>query len=214
LAHHGVLFLDELPEFNKNVIEILRQPIEDGSVTISRVSATLTYPSKFMLIASMNPCPCGYYPDIEKCHCSPIQIMRYLSKISGPLLDRIDIHIEASAISYDSLHNSNPAESSKKIKARIGAVHKIQQKRYVKEGIHYNAHLGPQVIKTHCIVDKEGTDLLEAAFKHLELSARAYYKVLKVARTIADLGGAEVITAIHVAEAISYRTLDRKYWNR
>jgi len=214
LAHHGVLFLDELPEFNRNVIEILRQPIEEGQVTISRVNATLTYPSKFMLIASMNPCPCGYYPDIEKCSCTPYQIKRYLSKISGPLLDRIDIHVEADTINYADLHAQTISETSDTIKTRIQEIHQIQKERYKDTTNRFNAHLSPHAIKQFCHVDKSAGKLLKDAFKHLELSARAYYKVLKVARTIADMDYSDRILESHVAEAINYRTLDRKYWNR
>lgn len=213
LSHHGVLFLDELPEFNKNVIEVLRQPLEDGKVTISRVQASFTFPSEFMLVASMNPCPCGYFPDEERCNCSPIQIKRYLNRISGPLLDRIDIHVEAGAVDYASLTDTTSAEASKSIKKRIENAHDIQKDRNKYNKHYYNSVLTSKDIKTYCALDQEADDLLKTAFEHLDLSARGYTKVLRVARTIADLEGQETVRSTHVAEAISYRTLDRKYWS-
>lgn len=212
LSHNGVLFLDEMPEFNKNVLEIMRQPLENGEVTISRVNATLTYPANFMLIASMNPCPCGYYPDKEKCNCSPIQIKRYLGKISGPLLDRIDLHVEARNINYYDLNEQKKPESSKSIKKRVTKAHKIQQKRYQDSKIYFNSMLGPVGIEKYCVLDDKGKEMIEMAFKKLDLSARAYHRILKVARTIADLDEQDNILENHLAEAIQYRSLDRKYW--
>lgn len=212
LAHNGILFLDELPEFQKNVLEVLRQPIEDGEVTISRVNSTLTYPANFMLVCSMNPCPCGFYPDNEKCSCTPPQIKRYLNKISGPLLDRIDLHVEAARVDYSSLKSKSKEESSKSIKKRVKLAHSIQKERYVGTDAFFNAHLTPNQIAKYCRTEKEGDQLLKEAFTKLELSARAYHRILKVARTIADLEESENIKEYHIAEAIQYRTLDRKYW--
>ena len=214
LSHHGVLFLDELPEFSKNVIEVLRQPMEDGAVTISRVNATLTYPTRFMLIASMNPCPCGYYGDpVHECSCSQKNIERYLGKISGPLLDRIDIHIEVTPVNYSELDNhTDKIESSKEIRERVNKARDIQVNRYKGENIFSNSQLSPKNINKYCKLDTKGKELIKEAFERLGLSARAYNKVLKVARTIADLDGKENIESCHLAEAIQYRSLDRKYW--
>lgn len=214
LAHHGVLFLDELPEFQKNVIEVLRQPMEDGLVTISRVNATLVYPAKFMLVCSMNPCPCGYYPDVEKCHCTPWQIKRYLSKVSGPLLDRIDLHIEAGKIDFDDLCYKDHSESSVDIAGRVIKSIAVQKERHKDLPIVYNAHLRPKDIDRICALDSASKKMLKLAFEKMGLSARAYHRILKVARTIADLEGSRDIKEPHIAEAIQYRTLDRKYWNR
>ncbi|WDV47682.1 YifB family Mg chelatase-like AAA ATPase [Clostridiaceae bacterium M8S5] len=214
LAQYGVLFLDELPEFQKNALEVLRQPLEDGEVTISRVTATITYPSKFMLVASMNPCPCGYYGDPNHdCTCSMKEINRYLGRISGPLLDRIDIHIEANPIKYDDLKNNKKEETSQMIKERVNEVRKVQLKRYKKEGTLYNANLSARGVKKYCKLDKDGEELLKMAFDKFSLSARAYNKILKVSRTIADLDKSDDIKARHIAEAIQYRSLDRKYWS-
>lgn len=214
LAHHGVLFLDELPEFSRHVIEMLRQPLEDGEVTISRVQASLTYPANFMLVASMNPCPCGFYPDYERCQCTPGQIRRYLNRISGPLLDRIDIHVEAGAIAYDDIQKKAREEPSKAIKSRIIKTQLRQQKRYGQTGSFYNALLSGKEIEQYCQVDAMGQKLLKEAFDKLDFSARAYFKILKIARTIADLDDQPMILEKHIAEALSYRALDRKYWNR
>ena len=214
LAHNGVLFLDELPEFQKNVLEVLRQPLEDGEVTISRVNSTLTYPSNFMLICSMNPCPCGFYPDYEKCSCSPMQIKRYLGKISGPLLDRIDLHVEASKIDYIDLKQESKEEKSSKIKERVEIAHEVQKFRYKNSKAFFNSHLSPKEINKFCKVEKNGENMLKDAFEKLDLSARAYHRILKVARTIADLEQVDEIKENHIAEAIQYRTLDRKYWSR
>ncbi len=214
LAHHGILFLDELPEFSKNVIEVLRQPMEDGIVTISRVNATLTYPTKFMLVASMNPCPCGYYGDpVHQCSCSQKNIERYLGKISGPLLDRIDIHIEVTPVAYDDLERDNSnQESSKEIRERVNKARALQLERYKNENIFSNSQLSTKNINKYCKLDFKSKKLIKDAFEKLGLSARAYNKVLKVARTIADLEEQEVIQYHHLAEAIQYRNLDRKYW--
>lgn len=214
LAHNGVLFLDELPEFQKNVIEVLRQPLEEGAVTISRVSATIDYPARFMLVCSMNPCPCGYYPNPEKCSCTPYQIKRYLNKVSGPLLDRIDLHVEASNVDFKAINSEGACEGSQKIMARVLASQKIQKERYVDLGITYNAHLRAKDMEKVCVLDDASKVMIKFAFEKMGLSARAYHRVLKVARTIADLDQSEVIRENHIAEAIQYRTLDRKYWNR
>lgn len=214
LSHHGILFLDELPEFSKNVIEVLRQPMEDGKVTISRVNATLTYPTKFMLVASMNPCPCGYYGDpVHQCSCSQKDIERYLGKISGPLLDRIDIHIEVTPVAYSDLEEDNSkSESSKEIRDRVNKARVLQLERYKNDNIFSNSQLSAKDIKKYCKLDNKSKKLIKDAFERLGLSARAYNKVLKVARTIADLEDKEGIEYHHLAEAIQYRSLDRKYW--
>ena len=213
LAHNGVLFLDELPEFNKNTLEVLRGPLEDKIVTISRINASLTYPSNFMFVASMNPCPCGFYGSQDKeCTCTPQAISRYMGKISGPLLDRIDIQIEVTPVKYQKLDSSDDIESSQEIKERVNKARKIQQQRYEKEAIYSNSQLTPKLIEKYCKLDKEGKNILELAFQRLGLSARAYGRILKVARTIADLDDKENIETNHIAEAIQYRSLDKKYW--
>lgn len=213
LAHFGVLFLDELPEFNKNTLEVLRLPLEDGVVNISRVQASLSYPCKFMLIASMNPCPCGYYGSQDKeCTCTPQAISKYMSKISGPLLDRIDIHIEVTPVKYNKLESSTPSESSQDIKIRVNKAREIQTERYKHYNIFSNSELTPKLINKYCKLDIQSKSLMENAFSKLNLSARAYTRILKVARTIADLDSSENIMQNHIAEAIQYRSLDRKYW--
>ena len=214
LAHNGVLFLDELPEFQKNVIEVLRQPLEEGEVTISRVSATIDYPARFMMVCSMNPCPCGYYPDPEKCSCTPYQIKRYLNKVSGPLLDRIDLHVEASTVDFNAINKIEDSESSEEIMGRVLESQAIQKARYSEMGITYNAHLQAKDIDKICVLDEPSKVMIRYAFEKMGLSARAYHRVLKVARTIADLEASDIIHENHIAEAIQYRTLDRKYWNR
>ncbi|MBQ9266992.1 MAG: YifB family Mg chelatase-like AAA ATPase [Clostridia bacterium] len=214
LAHYGVLFLDELPEFKRNSLEVMRGPLEDNQVTISRVSGTLTYPCDFMLIASMNPCPCGYYGSKEKeCTCTPNQITKYMGKISGPLLDRIDIHIEVSPVKYEKLESEEKAESSETIKKRVNNARAIQSQRYEGTDIICNAGLTPAMINKYCKLGKEEKEILQSAFQRLGLSARAHSRILKVARTIADLAGSEEIKVEHLAEAIQYRSLDRKYWS-
>lgn len=213
LAHSGILFLDEIAEFPKAALEVLRQPIEDKQVSISRVHGTYAFPTDFMLIVSLNPCPCGYYPDYDRCQCTPLQIRRYLNKISGPLLDRIDLHVEASAIDYEDLKGLATAEDSRSIKERVLDAHLRQQKRYKDKGIIFNSQLSPQDILSFCKLDHGGESLLEKAFSTMKLSARAYHRILKVARTIADLESSDQIMTHHLAEAIQYRSLDRKYWN-
>ncbi len=214
LAHFGVLFLDELPEFNKSTLEVLRGPLEDRTISISRVSAALTYPCNFMFIASMNPCPCGYYGSREKeCTCTDEQIKRYMSKISGPLLDRIDIHLEVSSVKYDKLNSNVKTETSEEIRKRVNKARRIQQERYKGLGIFSNSELSPKLIEKYCKLDSKSSSLLENSFKTLGLSARAYGRILKVARTIADLDGKGNIEINHLAEAIQYRSLDRKYWS-
>lgn len=211
LAHKGALFLDELPEFKRNVLEIMRQPLEDKCVTIARVNGTITYPSDFMLVAAMNPCPCGYLGDGNKCHCTMNEIAKYTGKISGPLLDRIDIQVEASSIKYEDLQNKEKAESSAEIKKRVSAAHKIQLERYKNDGIQFNSQLTPPLIEKYCVLGEKEKAVLKKAFERLNLSARGYHKILKAARTAADLEGSENITVKHLLEIIQYRSLDRKY---
>ena len=213
LAHYGVLFLDELPEFNQHTLEVLRGPLEDGVVTISRINGSFTYPCEFMFVASMNPCPCGYYGSSDKeCTCTPQAINRYMGKISGPLLDRIDIQIEVSPVKYEKLGNDEIPENSEEIKKRVNDARIIQRERYKHENIFSNSSLTPNLITKYCKLDKESKKLLEVAFEKLGLSARAYGRILKVARTIADLAGSEAIQKEYIAEAIQYRNLDKKYW--
>jgi magnesium chelatase family protein len=214
LAHNGVLFLDELPEYKRTVLEVMRLPLEDRTVNISRAKFSIDYPASFMLVAAMNPCPCGYYNHPEKeCVCGPGVVQRYLNKISGPLLDRIDIHIEVTPVSFDELANSNPSEGSKEIRERVGAARKIQKNRYLlRTGIHCNAQMSMKEFEEHCKIDKAGSQLLKIAMDKMGLSARAYDRILKVARTIADLDQVENIEAKHIAEAIQYRSLDRNNW--
>ena len=214
LAHNGVLFLDELPEFQRSVLEVMRQPLEDRVITISRAKFTVEYPANFMLISSMNPCPCGYYNHPEKeCVCAPGNIQRYLNKISGPLLDRIDIHIEVVPVSYDELSEIKPAESSNDIRDRVITARKRQSQRFKeKEQIYCNAQMSSKLIREHCEIDSAGKTLLKKAMEKLGLSARAYDRILKVSRTIADLEGKENIQSYHLAEAIQYRSLDRSGW--
>ncbi|MBW6481972.1 MAG: YifB family Mg chelatase-like AAA ATPase [Vicingaceae bacterium] len=214
LAHNGVLFLDELPEFKRTVLEVLRQPIEDRKVTISRAKFSVDYPASFMLIASMNPCPCGYYNHPEKdCVCSPGVVQKYLSKISGPLLDRIDLHVEVTPVSFSELSTTSKGESSEVIRARVIKAREIQEQRFKEnEGVHANAQISSKTIKEICQIDAVGTQLLKTAMDKLGLSARAYDRILKVSRTIADLEGSENIKSEHLAEAIQYRSLDREGW--
>jgi len=211
LANHGLLFLDELPEFKKNALEVLRQPLEDGKVTISRSLHSLTYPSRFMLVAAMNPCPCGYLGDpTHVCSCTPIAIKRYRSRISGPLLDRIDLHVEVPAVAYRDLSDSRESESSAAIAARVLQARHLQQERFKGSKVHCNAQMNARLIKKHCELDAAGHRMLELAGEKLGFSARSYSRILKVARTIADLVGSDLIREQHLAEAIQYRSLDRK----
>jgi magnesium chelatase family protein len=210
LAHNGVLFLDELPEFRKNVLEVLRQPLEDNRITIARVMGTVTFPASVMLIAAMNPCPCGFYTDTQhECTCSMIMIQRYRSRISGPLLDRIDIHIEVPAVKYKELTGRNPAESSAAIRERVNHARERQLARFKAAHYYCNAQMGSRELRDHCQIEQAGERLLEMAINRLGLSARAYTRILKVARTIADLEDGGPIRAHHLSEAIQYRSLDR-----
>ena len=214
LAHNGVLFLDELPEFNRSVLEVLRQPLEDRHITISRAKYVLDYPASFMLVASMNPCPCGYYNHpTRNCVCSPGQVQRYLNKISGPLLDRIDIQVEIVPVPFEKISEREKGESSAAIRERVIKARKIQEKRFEKEkGIHCNAQMTSSLLHIHAQPDAQGLNLLKNAMTRLNLSARAYDRILKVSRTIADLEGSQEILSSHIAEAISYRNLDRENW--
>ena len=213
LAHNGILFLDELPEFRRDSLEVLRQPLEDGNVTISRVNATLTYPCNIMLIASMNPCKCGYFGDSRRqCTCTPTQINRYRSRISGPLLDRIDIQVEVSNVDYEDLSSTENSETSAEIKKRVNKTRKLQLERYKDYNIYSNSQLDAGMLKKFCPLGEEENAILRAAFDIRGLSARAHSRILKVARTIADLEGSENIKSEHIAEAIQYRSLDRKYF--
>ncbi len=217
LAHNGVLFLDELPEFHRNVLEVMRQPLEDGTVTISRAAASVTFPCRFMLVAAMNPCPCGHWGDSQKvCRCTPVQMQRYRNKISGPLLDRIDLHVEVPAINYQQLSSLEKGESSSAIRERVVASRAIQRDRFAhhkgRPAVHCNATMRAKDVHKNCVLDGDAEGLLKAAMSDLHLSARAYDRILKVARTIADLAGSDSIAADHIAEAIQYRSLDRSYW--
>ncbi len=211
LAHNGVLFLDELPEFNKNVLEELRQPLEDNEVTISRVNGTMTFPANLMLVAAMNPCPCGFYGYSDKCTCSQNAISKYLSKISGPLLDRIDIQVEASAVNYKDLNVTTVSETSEDIKRRVIEAQKIQLDRYKNDNIYFNSQLTAGLIEKYCALGEAEQEILRGVFDRLQLSARAYHKILKIARTIADLDKSENISVAHIAEAVQLRNLDRKF---
>lgn len=216
LAHHGVLFLDELPEFSSQSMEVLRQPLEDGKVTITRVSGKMTFPAQFMLVCAMNPCKCGYYGHPTKpCTCTPTDIRKYLSRVSGPLLDRIDIQVEMPSLSYEEVSNHQPAqETSADIRERVNRARAFAQARYAGEDkLYCNASLTPAQIRRYCKTDDAAAGLLKKAFDRLGLSARGYDRILRVARTIADLAGSEEIRAAHIAEAIQFRSLDRNYWN-
>lgn len=213
LAHNGVLFLDELPEFKRDSMEALRQPLEDGRVTVSRVSGTVTYPSSIMLVAAMNPCPCGYYGHPTKeCTCTSNMVHKYLNKISGPMLDRLDLHVEVPPVDYKSLNDTSPTETSAQIRERVNKARKIQIERYKGTGITCNARLTPSLLQKYCIMTDDAKEYLNRCFDRLGLSARAYDRILKVARTIADLNGDTVIQKDNILAAIRFRTLDRKYW--
>lgn len=213
LAHNGVLFLDELPEFGRDVMEAMRQPLEDGRVTISRVAGSLTYPSEFTLVAAMNPCPCGFFGHpTRKCTCSPQTVRKYLNRISGPMLDRLDLHIEVPPVDYDALKSTAGEESSSSVRERVNRARETQNKRYAGTGITCNARLLPGMLSRFCRLTDEAEALLKSSFDRLGLSARAYDRILKVARTVADLEGREDIDVMHIAQAIQFRSLDRKYW--
>ena len=213
LAHHGILFLDELPEFRRHVLEVLRQPLEDGVVTITRAAMSVTFPARLTLVGAMNPCPCGHRGHPEKtCSCTPLDVKKYLSRLSGPLLDRIDLHIDVPPVAYRELASTSRAEASAQIQTRVNAARSLQQQRYTADGVFCNAHMLPKHVQAYCRLDTSGRQLMAAAMGRLGLSARGYERVLKVARTIADLAEAEAIAVEHVAEAIQYRSLDREVW--
>lgn len=215
LAHNGVLFLDELPEFKRQVLEVLRQPLEEGNITIARARTTVDYPARFMLVASMNPCPCGHLNDpMRKCVCAPPHVQRYLSRISGPLMDRIDLHIEVTPVPFDELNRRSDAEPSTAVRERVVAARSIQEERFrAMRGVHCNAQMHSRLVRLHCKLDDGCQKLMKMAIQRLGLSARAYDRILKVARTIADLGQAEAIQPAHLSEAIQYRSLDRNWWH-
>jgi len=213
LAHNGVLFLDELPEFRRSTLEVMRQPLEDGKVTISRAAGSMTFPAEFILVAAMNPCPCGYYGDLKReCRCSPRQVQQYRQRISGPLLDRIDIHVDAPAVPYKDIASREPGEASEAIRGRVEKARAIQRERFQKCKTSCNARMSPKLIRSHCVIDEAGQELLKMAMTELNMSARSHDRILKVARTIADLEHSENIQAAHISEAIQYRTLDRNLW--
>ena len=215
LAHNGVLFLDELPEFRRSTLEVMRQPLEDGKVTISRAVGSVTFPAQFMLVAAMNPCPCGYYGDLKReCRCGPAVIQKYRQRISGPLLDRIDLHVDVPAVDYKTLSSKEQTESSTIIRERVEKARAIQRERFKSErGVHSNAAMTPRLIRKHCELDSEASGYLEHAMTGQNFSARAHDRILKVARTLADLEGAARISGNHVLEAINYRTMDRAMWS-
>jgi magnesium chelatase family protein len=211
LAHQGVLFLDELPEFNRNVLEVLRQPLEERKVTISRSLTTLSYPANIMLVAAMNPCPCGFFGDSsQRCGCSHREVERYLNKVSGPLLDRIDIHVEVPRLEVETIAKSPDGESSAQIRARVKRAREIQQERFQSKAINCNSEMSGKLLEKHCNLTPESNELLKNAIERLNLSARAYDRILKLSRTIADLEESNEIEVDHVAEAVQYRDLDRK----
>ena len=214
LAHNGVLFLDELPEFKRSALEVMRQPLEDGKVTVSRAAGTVTFPSEFMLVAAMNPCPCGYFGDLKReCRCGPLQVQRYRQRISGPLLDRIDLHIEVPAVEYRDVASERAEEGSAAIRERIVRARECQQERFRNDGkVNCNARMATRQLKQHCKLSQDSQELIRVAMSELNLSARAYDRILKVSRTIADLDGKSGIGPEHVSEAIQYRTFDRTLW--
>ncbi len=215
LAHNGVLFLDELPEFQRRVLEVLRQPLEEGHITISRATSTVRYPARFMLVASMNPCPCGHLNDPHReCVCAPAHVQRYLGRISGPLMDRVDLHVEVTPVQFESLSAVEPGEPSSAVRARVVRARRRQEQRFAAaDGVYCNAQMGARLVQRECPIDDEGQSLLKMASERLGLSARAYTRILKVARTLADLDGREAIAAVHLSEAIQYRSLDRDWWH-
>lgn len=214
LAHNGVLFLDEFPEFSRQAMEVLRAPLEDGCVTISRANGRLTYPCEFSLVAAMNPCPCGFYGHPrKKCICSPMAVKKYLGKISGPMLDRLDIHVEVPAVEYSELTGKQDGETSAEIRFRVEKARKLQTERYLGTGITCNARLNSALMRKYCELTPEADRILQGAFENMGMSARSYDRILKIARTVADLDGAEKIGSAHIAQAIQFRSLDRKYWS-
>ncbi len=214
LSHNGVMFMDEFPEFDRRAKESLRQPLEDSIVTIARASGTVTYPSNFMLVAAMNPCPCGFFGHpARECVCTPAAKKRYMDKVSGPILDRIDIHIEVSPVEYNQLSGKGEEEKSEQIRQRVNNARKIQQKRFAGTGVTCNAKMTPAMTRRYCVLTGEAESVLKISFEKMGLSARAYDKILRIARTIADLSESEIIDTEHIAEALQYRSLDRKYWN-
>lgn len=213
MAHNGVLFLDELPEFNRRTLEVLRQPLEDGQVTISRAMGSITFPASMMMVAALNPCPCGYRGDPRRqCKCNPLQIERYMARISGPLLDRIDIHLEVPSVPFRELSNTAPGTGSEEMREQVAAAREIQARRFAGHRLANNGKMAPRQIRTFCKLDSDAETLLKTAMEEMGLSARAHDKILRVGRTIADLERSEQITAVHLSEAINYRTLDRNYW--
>ena len=212
LAHRGVLFLDEIAEFPRHTLEIMRQPLEEKIIVISRASGTYTFPASFMLVASTNPCPCGFYPNMQRCRCTPNEVHRYLGKISQPLLDRIDLCADIPETSFEDMKNQYPQESSETIRSRVAAARKIQKERYKGENILYNSEVKGKLIEKYCALSPEAAKMAETAFQKMQFSMRSYHRILKVSRTIADLEGSENIECEHLAEALSYKGLDRKYW--
>lgn len=213
LAHNGVLFLDELPEYNRQFIEVLRQPLEDGQITVARNKLTVTYPASYIMVASMNPCPCGNYGSkTQVCRCSPQQIHKYLAKLSGPIMDRIDLHVEVDSITYDDLSSTVEGEDTASIKQRVNSARDIQLNRFKKDKIYCNAKMNVVQTKKYCKLEPQAEEMVKVAFDKLKMSARAHDRILKVARTIADLENSDIIKVSHIAEAINYRSLDRKYW--
>ncbi len=213
LAHNGVLFLDEMPEFKRTVLEVMRQPLEDREVTISRARFSVNYPASFMLVASMNPSPSGYFPDDPNNTSSVFEMQRYMNKLSGPLLDRIDIHIEVQKVEFEQLSDKRKGESSIAIRERVLKAREMQNERYQDLDISYNAQIGPKEIEKYCELNEDSKNLIKNAMEKLNLSARAYDRILKVSRTIADLEQSEHILSHHISEAIQYRSLDREFWN-
>ena len=213
MCSSDLLFLDELPEFKRSAMEALRQPLESGEVVVSRVAGTVTYPSDITLVGAMNPCPCGFFGHpTRSCICSQNAVQKYLNRISGPMLDRMDLHVEVPPVDYAALSNSKPAETSAEIRARVNAARRIQQERYRGTGINCNARLTPALLRKYCVMTDDAKEQLQLSFEKLGLSARAYDRILKVARTIADLEGVEVIDRAQIYSAIRFRSLDRKYW--
>ena len=213
LAHRGVLFLDEMPEFSRRSLEILRQPLEDKVIRIARVYGTYEFPADFILCAAMNPCPCGHYPDMNRCRCTPAQVSQYQGRISQPLLDRLDLCADVTPVDFEGLSSRRIGESTDTIRERVTKVQELQRERYKNEGIQFNGELKGSQIEKFCQLDKEGKNLLQMAFEHMPFSARAYHRLLKVARTIADMDYCEAIKKHHIGEALSYRAFDKKYWN-